>query len=274
MKGFWIFVGCVLVILAAVEGSAQTTGAAADFRSGEELSPVVYSVVTHTQAKDTIAVWGESAPQPHYGVGGLFYGGWTGVQGQAFAAGSGSRYGVYGQASGGTWNRGVYGEAAGGDSSTNYGVFGLASCGSGNCAGLYAGYFTGDLVYTGSLIGPPSDLMFKEYVEETDSALSDLLKLEVVTYQHKLEPAFEHMNLPQGRQTGFVAQQVAEVFPELVVEAVHPPREEPEGSKELGDPIRYKALKMTQLIPILVRAIQEQQAQIETLKTELAKLRY
>jgi len=233
---------------------------------------VVHAEVTHTSSSDTKAISGISEPQPFYGIGGQFRGGCWGVKGVSIVEGGGNRTGVYGKAQGSPTNFGAYGYAAGLESSSNYGVYGTSSC-TGNCT-EYGVYSNGDLGYSGSLVGPPSDLKFKEYVEEMSSTLNDLLKLEVVSYQHKLDPQFGHMNLSRGQQVGFVAQQVAEVFPDLVVEAVHPPREEPEGSKELGDPIRYKALKMTQLIPILVRAIQEQQAQIEALKAEIAPLRH
>ncbi len=81
------------------------------------------------------------------------------------------------------------------------------------------------------------------------------------------------MNLPEGPQVGFIAQQVAEVLPELVVEAVHPPAEDPLDRSLTAEPIRYQALKTIELIPYLVRAVQEQQAEIEALKAQLLPLR-
>ena len=267
----WFF---VLVLFASVEGVAQVTGVAADFRSDAHryLGPVVNGEVTHSDYYDGIGVRGYSVPQPYVGYGGYFVGGYKGVYCDATAEGTGWRYAVDAFACCSDHNFGVRGAVVGEFESTNYGVYGDGVCVEMGCT-AYGVYSDGDLAYTGSLIGPPSDLMFKEAVEGLDSALSGLLKLEVVTYQHKLDPRFEHMNLSKGQQTGFVAQQVAEVFPDLVVDAVHPAKENRDRPKEAGEPIRYKALKMTQLIPILVRAIQEQQDQIEELRAEIAPLR-
>jgi len=154
-----------------------------------------------------------------------------------------------------------------------YGVVGWASCnGDGIYCTRYAVYAGGDLAYTGSLLGP-GDLSLKGSLAPADQALPKLLALEVVSYEHVRNEEFAHMNLPEGQQVGFVAQQVAEVLPELVVEAVHPPARDPLDRSRDADPIRYLALKQVELIPYLVKALQEQQAEIEALKADQRRWR-
>ena len=89
---------------------------------------------TGTNASNIIAVRGKSAPQDHYGYGGLFVGGFVGVTGEVYPTGSHAYYGVKGYVDGG--------------SGTNYGVFGSAAgIGSTN----WAGYFGGNVHVSGTL---------------------------------------------------------------------------------------------------------------------------
>jgi hypothetical protein len=277
-------VAFVIVLLAGAPVAAQPAGTAADFRSDEDTTdPVLRSEVTHVVTLNTAAIVGIATPQPYYGIGGEFSGGWIGARGFAALPGASSRYGVVGSGSGGeNENVGLWGSGEGPSSSlTAVGVYGIANCDGPPCV-PYAGYFEGDLLFTGNIIGPPSDLMFKDNIDELETALATLLALEVVTYEHKQLPEFEKMYLPEGPQVGFMAQQVAEVAPELVVDAVHPDSERsPDGADQLDpglseavrEPIRFKAITMMKMIPLLVRAIQEQQAEIEELRAEIAPLR-
>jgi hypothetical protein len=105
------------------------------------------------------------------------------------------------------------------------------------------------------------------------SGLDALMQLEVVTYQHRLDPEYEHMNLPRGLKTGFIAQQVEQVLPQLVADAQHPPRRAFDGTGGIDEAIRHKGIKTLEMIPLLVKAIQDQQAQIDALQTQLAPLR-
>ncbi|MBN1186453.1 MAG: tail fiber domain-containing protein, partial [Bacteroidales bacterium] len=68
-----------------------------------------------------------------------------------------------------------------------------------------------------------------------------------------------------GRHYGFTAQELEEVFPELVSTEAHPPED------EKGEPLIYKSINYIEMIPILTQAIQEQQEEIEDLKKELGK---
>jgi hypothetical protein len=246
--------------------SARTTGGVTG--SGE----VIRAEVTHSQPRDSIAVVGISEPQVDWGIGGQFHGSWSGVTGVGRRAGvvgvsdlpAGTRTATYGV-------RGV-GAAPDSDTYTAYGVWGEAECSDdGAFCTRYAVYANGDLVWTGSHYHV-SDLRLKESVAPLSQALPKLLDLEVVSYEHIQSEELAHMHLPEGPQVGFVAQQVAEVLPDLVVEAVHPPAGDPLDRSPDAEPIRYQALKTIDLIPYLVRSIQEQQAEIEALKAELRPL--
>ena len=57
---------------------------------------------------------------------------------------------------------------------------------------------------------------------------------------------------PELKQIGFIAQELETIFPSMVEETLD----------------QTKIVKTTVLIPILVKAIQEQQALIESLRTE------
>jgi hypothetical protein len=77
----------------------------------------------------------------------------------------------------------------------------------------YAGYFSGNVYCTGSYL--PSDERLKENIQPLQNALDKVMKLDVNTYSYKTSE-FPEMNLPTGMQTGFTAQNIESVFPELV----------------------------------------------------------
>ncbi len=207
--------------------------------------------------------------------GGIFEGAVVGVWASAYEPGIGSRYGVRGfGASGSIQNFGVVGNAWSPSGSVAYGVYGRAAClvGIPPCT-KYAVYATGDLVWTGNHY-QVSDLRFKESLAPLEDALGSLLALEVVSYEHVRSEEAAGLNLPEGPRVGFIAQQVAEVLPELVGEVVHPAAGDPRDKSQEAEPIRYQALKPIDLIPYLVRALQEQQAQIEALQEQLLPLQH
>jgi hypothetical protein len=256
---------CVLALVllacsggAVFAGSSPYTGLAADFRLTGTSHPLVHVEVTDAEVADTIAVSGWSVPAANAGIGVRAQGGYMGVLALATETGFGSRFGIYGLAENGSIsNYGVYGSAAPGTSST-------------------AVYANGNLQYTGSFIGPVSDLRLKENVVAVGTSLPRVMALEVVSYEHRRDPEFAHLNLSEGVQVGFIAQQVAEVFPDLVIETVHPRVVDPEMQDlalDQSEPNRLLALKQMKLIPHLVRAIQEQQAQIDALEAQLTPLK-
>jgi trimeric autotransporter adhesin len=100
-----------------------------------------------------------------------------------------------------------------------------------------------------------SDKRFKENIKPLNNTLEKLQKLNGYNYTFKTEE-FKDKNFNSGRQIGFIAQEIKEVFPELVMDTR-------DG---------YLAVNYTQMTPVLVEAIKEQQAQIEELKAMIKTL--
>lgn len=98
-----------------------------------------YSENTYVGNSDGVGVYGQSVNAANYGEGGEFYGGYTGVRGEATTSGTGYRYGgiLYGWY-GASSNYGLYANGYGG--SNAYGVMALASGATTQSTG---GYFSG-----------------------------------------------------------------------------------------------------------------------------------
>ena len=107
-----------------------------------------------------------------------------------------------------------------------------------------------------------SDAMFKKDVSSFRTVLPLINRLKPVNYLLK-QDEYPNMNFPSGTQYGFVAQELEKVFPTLVENGSHP-----DITKETGDR-KYKAVNYIGLIPVLTKAIQEQQATIDDLNRKL-----
>ncbi len=95
-----------------------------------------------------------------------------------------------------------------------------------------------------------SDLRLKKNIQNLNYGLSTVLKMRPVSYQWKAD------SLSQASNLGFIAQEMAQLVPEVVISE--------------GDTY---GMKYADLIPVLTKAIQEQQAEIEVLKKENEALR-
>ncbi len=157
---------------------------------------------------------------------------------------------------------------------TNYSTLGLAlSPGINNGVTGYADIDSigsnailalGDAHVTGNLwIG--SDRKLKKDIQEMDAVLEDIKKLSPRWYQYD-HPQLGNI-LPKGQQTGFIAQELQEVFPHLVTtKQAHGLNTE----NALDDnPVKYNAVNYIGLVPILIKAIQEQQDIIEQYQTQV-----
>ena len=102
-----------------------------------------------------------------------------------------------------------------------------------------------------------SDARVKENVRDSEQGLDVITALRPVRFDFK-----EGFGNDQKNQLGFIAQEVEAVFPDAVMEA----SEKVEGEEPL------KSLGPAALIPVMVKAIQEQQAMIETLQAQVAEL--
>jgi trimeric autotransporter adhesin len=114
------------------------------------------------------------------------------------------------------------------------------------------------LIWNGKLTRPPLLGGFKEEIKPTDKASEAILALKPVTFHYKSD----HTKTPQF---GLIAEEVAEVNPDLVVR-----------DKE-GKPysVRYEAVKAMLVNEFLKehRTVQEQQKEIDALKAELKEQR-
>jgi hypothetical protein len=174
---------------------------------------------------------------------------------------------------------GVWGEASDNATSVNYGGYFLAANATGSNYAVYgdalgiggapgpgvptgptfAGFFNGD-VYITNTYGP-SDQKLKQNIRTLDGAVGLLMQLNPKIYSYR-QAEFPSMALPSGKQYGLLAQEVESVLPELVKENRLPAKFGEDGQM-LSPAVDFKSLDYEELIPILVRAIQEQQAQIE-----------
>jgi hypothetical protein len=129
---------------------------------------------------------------------------------------------------------------------------------SSNSGTGYVAYFTNTGSSTGLYISntaawqSTSDARLKTDVKDLNST-NRLLQLRAVDYLWKSQ---ETSDEPTKRNFGFIAQEVKEIFPELVGVS-------PDG---------MFSVEYTGLIAPLVKAIQEQQAMIEELKAKVAAL--
>ena len=108
----------------------------------------------------------------------------------------------------------------------------------------------GDVNNTTGTYGTISDLRLKENVSDARNYLADLLKLRVVKYSLKEEASAVATKL------GFIAQEVEQVFPNLV----------DQSDKEYEGAEGIRSVKTSILIPMLLKAIQELTARVQTLE--------
>jgi hypothetical protein len=76
------------------------------------------------------------------------------------------------------------------------------------------------------------------------------------------------MNLPEGNHVGLIAEDLQEVFPELV----RPVTVTDEDKDKTIATRTILAVNYVELIPVLIKAIQEQQQQIAELQYQVASL--
>ena len=112
----------------------------------------------------------------------------------------------------------------------------------------------------GSVVGTQvaSDLRLKNVGASVSYGLAEVKQLQPKQYALKKEPDVNRL--------GFIAQEVESIIPEAVFDT----NEELEGHQE-GDRTKL-GMEYIQLIPVLVNAIKELSAEVDTLKTKVAAL--
>ena len=198
-------------------------------------------------------------------------------------SGTGRSYGVYGIAGNRSpgYNYGVYGALSGGKNGA--GIFGVAATTSiPQINGKYAGYFHGDTYVTGTLtagvVTTLSDARYKSNIQQINAtALAKIAALNPVQYTMlsgeaialaNTEPTdttstmtmttSEEEDLAKANQIhyGLLAQEVKELYPELVHE----------------DAAGVMSINYTELIPLLIQAVQDLSEQVEALSNNYSVL--
>ena len=100
-----------------------------------------------------------------------------------------------------------------------------------------------------------SDETLKKNIEPLSSSLEKVMLLQGVSYDWKVDE-YPEKGFTKNRQIGFIAQDVEKVFPELVQ----------------TDNNGYKAVYYTQMVPVLLEAMKEQQKEISELKKQQAMM--
>jgi len=121
-----------------------------------------------------------------------------------------------------------------------------------------------------------SDVREKENIQDLNIGLKEVLKLEPVSFQWKEERVNDYIIPKAQKRThlGFIAQDIQKAIPEIIEESYWHEYEENPGvlAKQQGDVI---GVNYNEMIPVLVKSIQEQEELIRELKEhnkELVKL--
>jgi hypothetical protein len=117
----------------------------------------------------------------------------------------------------------------------------------------------GNALNTNNSYGALSDAKLKENIADASPKLEDLCKVKIRNYNLKSDPDY--------KQIGVIAQELETVFPSLVEEGLD--RDENGALLETST----KSVKYSVFVPILIKAIQEQQAMIQELKAEIDLLK-
>ena len=109
----------------------------------------------------------------------------------------------------------------------------------------------GTIYATSTSISAISDQSLKENVKDLETGLAEVMALK--------PRRFDWKNGDATNVAGFIAQEVEEVLPELVTDYKY-------SQDEDGNQITKKSLKMGDMLPTLVKAIQELKAEVDALK--------
>jgi hypothetical protein len=137
--------------------------------------------------------------------------------------------------------------------------FNQLACYNGNFSGQFLIRDSGNAVNTNNSYGSTSDIKLKENIVDATPKLKDLCKVKVRQYTLKNDEN-------KLKQIGVVAQELEEVFAGLVEETF----DKDMKGNNLGT--TTKSVKYSVFVPMLIKAMQEQQAMIETLTTRLNAL--
>lgn len=143
----------------------------------------------------------------------------------------------------------------------------------------YTAYFNGDIYSTGSYLG--SDEKLKKNIKDFGNAMDIINSLKPKNYEYKNDGSYAKMNLPKGTHYGLIAQDIEKILPNLVKTEAFETKDA--GSKKIisadgkvtklvkeeNESIGFKAVNYTELIPVMIKAMQEQSKIIEGQQTAM-----
>lgn len=202
-------------------------------------------------------------------------------------SGTSTSYGIYsyvGKASSlNSTEYGIYSGVSGSGTGAKYGVYSTVPTTATN---WYAGYFNGNVHMTGTLT-VASDASKKKNVKSIVNAMDLIQRIDGKSYEFVND---DDNNFSKGIQFGFMAQELQKVLPELVLDIEAPgahkqikktdqaaldgeEKQETTEDFEEGKADNYKSVNYIGLIPILVEALKEQQAQLEEQQKTIDELK-
>ena len=125
-------------------------------------------------------------------------------------------------------------------------------CDRGSAARFYV-IGTGEIYSTSTSITAISDIRHKENIRPLETGLAEILQLKPSRFDWK-----EGKGTGKKNVAGFIAQDIEEVLPDLV----------DEWKEQMDAEDSFKSIRMGDLIPTLVKAIQELKAEIDELKNK------
>ncbi|MEP6597724.1 MAG: tail fiber domain-containing protein, partial [Ginsengibacter sp.] len=148
---------------------------------------------------------------------------------------------------------------------------------SGNSSS-YAGYFNGKVFSSGGYSS--SDRKLKQDITEVTNAMEIILKLQPKHYKFRQDGNYKLMNLPAGKHYGLIAQDVENILPDLVSDTKFDTRmaqpdvkDKAAADSKPSEIIDFKALNYTELIPIMIKAMQELNKKNENLQNQVNELK-
>ena len=128
-----------------------------------------------------------------------------------------------------------------------------------NNPGAYALFVSGAAKITGNLVVNTttytSDARYKTNIVTLNDALENVLHLRGVSYDWDRNQ-WPEKGFSEGRQIGFIAQELEKIFPDLVQ----------------TDKDGYKSVNYTGVVPVLVEAIKAQEKRIDALQKQSAEI--
>jgi hypothetical protein len=138
----------------------------------------------------------------------------------------------------------------------------------------YGGYFTGGIGYRDGLWSL-SDGRVKKNVETLHGALDLVMQLRGVSYQYNTEEYGKYVGTSDRTFTGFIAQEVEKVVPTAVADKYIVTTTDANGMSMDMQSVERQMVKVVDyvsLVPVLVEAMKEQQAEIQRLQKKIEEL--